>query len=93
MAREGLRRAGGRRPVPGRRGRERAARAGVQGELVVRRGVDVLDDVDLALVGPVRADHPVGGPGAAASGHVGDVRDEEAVGVGGIGGDADTGTA
>lgn len=55
----------------------------VQGGLVDGLEVDALDDVDLAAVGPVGADHPEGGPDpAGGAGHVGQVDGDEAVGVG-----------
>lgn len=54
------------------------AAARVQRRLVLLVQVDVLDDVDLAVGRPVWADHPESGPDAAdASGHVGDVGDDE----------------
>lgn len=55
----------------------------MQGHLVGRLVVDAFDDVDLAVLGPVRAQHPEGGPATAdAAGHVGQVEDDQTVSVG-----------
>lgn len=78
----------------GAAGVDGAAGAGVQGHGVCGLLVGALEDVDLARVGPVGAEHPEGGPGAAGrGGHVRDVGDEEAVRVGGLGGEAHRGPA
>ena len=69
---------------------QRTPRARVHGHRVLGLVVDALDDVDLTGVGPVGAGHPEGGPDAASgAGHVFEVEDDEAVGVLGLGGDAD----
>lgn len=72
-----------------------AARVGVQRHLVaVGALIDRLEDVDLAVVGPVgRVGQPERGPGAAAVGRVADVEDEETLVVGRLGLDADRETA
>lgn len=73
---------------------EAAPVAGVHGHAVAARGIDALDDVDFAAVGPVRARHPEGGPGAAdAAGHVCEIEDYEAVGVLGFASEAYAGAA
>jgi len=56
----------------------------VQRHCVAGLQVYAFDDVDFAVRGPRRTDHPEGGPGAAAGGHVRDVGDEER--AGGVGG-------
>lgn len=57
-------------------------------------GVDALDDVDLAALGPVRTQKPESWPHAAdTGGHVGDVGNKETVIVGLLGLHADAGTA
>lgn len=63
----------------------------VQSDLVGRLRVDALEDVDLALVGPVVAVRPERGPGPAALGHVSNVGDEEHARIGLAGGDAHRG--
>ena len=69
---------------------KRTSRARMHGHRVLGLIVDSLDDVDLTRVGPVGASHPEGGPDAASGGrHVFEVEDDEAVGVLGLGGDAD----
>ena len=59
---------------------EAAPVAVVHGHLVLALRIDALKDVNFAAVGPVGADHPEGGPGAAdAAGHVREVEHNEAV--------------
>jgi len=61
---------------------DRATVTGVQGHLVGGTLVDALDDIDFAIVGPVGAEHPECGPGAAgASGHVSQIQDHQTLSV------------
>lgn len=63
-----------------------AARGGMERYGVHDIVVHAFKDVDLAVVGPVSADGPEGGPdGTDTAGHVFDICDEEAVGVGFLG--------
>lgn len=60
-----------------------AAAGCVESDGVGSLAIDTFDDVDFAAAGPVRSECPEGGPDAAgAAGHVLDVGDEEALGVG-----------
>ena len=85
-----LRDAAPRRPIRARRAvrpdrlaellraaRLRASRGGVEGHLVRGREVDLLHDVDLAALRPVRALSPEPGPDGAPVGEVHGVEDEE----------------
>ena len=66
----------------------------MQGHAVVWSGIDALDDVDFATLGPgLLAEEPHCGPRAAGKGDVEDVGDEEAAVVGFCGLEADAGAA
>lgn len=68
-----------------------AAITGVQGHGIAALLVDTLDDINLSVGGPVGADGPERRPGAAhGTGHVGKVKDEQALVVGGSRGQTDT---
>ena len=57
----------------------------MDGHLIARLVVDALDDIDLAILGPLRAREPIGRPGTAGRVRdVAEVGDEEAVVVGGV---------
>ena len=52
----------------------------MKSHLVLGLVVDAFDDVDFAVVGPVRTEHPEGRPGTADTAwHVEDVDDDETV--------------
>lgn len=56
--------------------------ASVHRHLILASGVDPFDDVDFPAVWPVRACHPEGRPSAAnTAGHVGEVKDDQAMGI------------
>lgn len=68
-----------------------AAIRSVQGHGIAALLVDTLDDIDLSVVGPVGADGPESRPGATdGAGHVGKVKNEQALVVGGSRGQTDT---
>lgn len=54
----------------------------MQSDAVLCNGVDALDDVNLAIGGPIRPKQPVGRPRPTAERHVGQIKDEQAMGVG-----------
>lgn len=71
-----------------------AAGVGVQGHAIIWSGVDALDDVDFAALGPgLLAEEPHCGPCAASEGDVEDIGDEEAAVVGFCGLKADASSA
>lgn len=62
----------------------------MQGHLVGGILVDTLNDINFAIVRPVGAEHPECGPSSAgASGHVCQVQDHQALGVGVLAGQTD----
>lgn len=70
--------------------RQATTAARVHGHLVLTPRIDAFDDIDLPAVRPVRPRHPERGPGATdAGGHVGEIEDDEAVGVLGFGCETD----
>lgn len=65
----------------------------MQGHEVLCVCIDAFDDVNLAIGGPIRAEGPKCGPGAAAGGHVREIQNVEGVRVRVDAGDTNTGPA